>query len=134
MAEQLYDQATMTITLDDVVSTVKGLTLADEDVPFEGQILKAIAAARFAHTYDVKVTDVEIMSWDQMHKLIPVPMRDPVEAWEVDYTFLVWCDHCERVAIHQTEFSSNLCDPCFKDAMEQHWADLRNDDRAVGLG
>ena len=124
---------TMVITLDDVREYIIGMTLADEEVPQGGLVLRAIACKRVAHLWDVKPNDIELQSWDEMHVLIPVKGKEPTQAWEVDFLCCVWCDECHGVAVHQTNFDANLCIRHFNEAWEQEVADLHNDDRAIGL-
>ncbi len=116
---------TMVITLDDIRSHIITKTLADEPIARGGLVLQDIAANRVAWSWDVKPDDVNLTAFSSTQ-------IEPF-AWQVRFLCSVTCRWCDRVATHQTDFSSNLCELHLQEAWAEDVADLHNDDRAIGL-
>jgi hypothetical protein len=126
MSERITGVQEIKVTVDDIVGYSVGSTLKDEPAA-RGEtrmILGGIFVQRMAHEYDLLPIEVVIEWLDWLWT---------GGGFTVEAGWYAPCDQCGMPAIRQERFSVLLCEMHYHESMEQHHADLENDDRAIGL-
>ncbi len=116
------------VSIQYIAQMAIGLTLADKPVPKTNRdLFLHWALLKEAHEWDVRINDIEV-------QFIEVtPQSSDGFYFSVEVMWFVGCDLCELESVEWTWDNTPLCHVHWRDGQAAEEADLRNDDRALGL-